>query len=142
MICDRARKVDVRKLGKVRGESVWVAGRLIEVTTTPCHLGGVRSWFVCPTCGRRCAILYPHDCRLCRNGHYASELQSPLDRKLNKAFKIRGRLGQRSGGTLAPFPEKPKRMRWHTYLRLRDQGMALEREIWAADARKLGCMED
>jgi len=48
----------------------------------------------------------------------------------------------RSGGTLAPFPEKPKRMRWHTYLRLRDQGMALEREIWAADARKLGCMED
>lgn len=30
------------------------------LTSTPCHLGGERRWFVCPAkgCGRRVAILY------------------------------------------------------------------------------------
>lgn len=36
----------------------------IQVTSTRCHLGGVRWWFICPLvvngkrCGRRCRILY------------------------------------------------------------------------------------
>jgi hypothetical protein len=31
---------------------------------------------------------------------------------------------------IAPFPKKPKLMRWHTYLRLRAESMALETKIW------------
>ena len=53
------------------------------------------------------------------------------DRKLTKAIKLRARLGQTSGGIVAPFPHKPKWMRWHTYLRIRANGLALEKEIWA-----------
>ncbi len=140
MICERRRRVHIRMYGKGLGRSVSVAGRRIDITTTPCHLGGVRYWFVCPTCRRRCAILYPHSCRRCKNGRYASELLSPLNRKINKAISIRERLGQKSGGTSVPFPAKPKWMRWHTYLRLREQGIALEREIWAEEARRLDCL--
>jgi len=43
---------------------------------------------------------------------------SPHNRKIHKAIKLRKRLGQRSGGTLAPLPEKPKGMHWRTYERL------------------------
>src|SRR5262245_10348273 len=31
---------------------------LIPVATTNMHLGGVRYWFLCPDCRRRCRILY------------------------------------------------------------------------------------
>lgn len=68
-----------------------------------------------------------------------SERWLPHDRKLNKALGIRERLGQKSGGTLAPFPAKPNWMRWHTYQHLREQVMALERELWGgegAEARR------
>jgi len=32
----------------------------VDITTTPCHLGGVRYWFICPlwNCGRRVGKLY------------------------------------------------------------------------------------
>src|ERR1035437_7733205 len=36
----------------------------IELTTTPCHYGGVRYWFICPLsknekyCGRRMGVIY------------------------------------------------------------------------------------
>lgn len=137
LICERAQQVQIRQFGKSLGETVRVFGRSVKVTTTPCYLGGYRYWFVCPICKRRCAILYPYSCRVCRNGRYASELLSPRDRKINKAIGLRERLGQKEGGTIAPFPSKPKWMRWHTYQRLRDQGMHLEREIWDEEGRNL-----
>jgi len=138
MICERAQQIHIRRFGKKPGASVRVCGRQIKVTTTPCHLGGVRHWFLCPSCQRRCAILYPHTCRLCRNGRYVCELLAPHDRMINKAITLRERLGQKRGGTIAPFPSKPKWMRWHTYQRLRDKGMALERDIWTKEAQRLG----
>jgi len=36
----------------------------VQLTTTPCHFGGVRYWFICPiinngiSCGRRVGVLY------------------------------------------------------------------------------------
>ncbi|HUD03113.1 MAG TPA: hypothetical protein VMR46_03855 [Candidatus Paceibacterota bacterium] len=54
----------------------------VPLTTTLCHYGGVRYWFICPVyhklqyCGRRVGVLYLGDdyfaCRHCYNLTYAS----------------------------------------------------------------------
>ncbi len=50
-----------------------------EITTTPCHFGGERWWFCCPSCGRRCRVLYKppqalyFSCRLCHRLTYKSQ---------------------------------------------------------------------
>lgn len=137
MICEWALRVDIRKLGQALPKHLPVYGELIRTTTTPCHLGGLRYWFLCPSCDRRCAILYPHQCRKCVNGRYRVELMTPHRRKITKAIKLRARLGQTSGGTVAPFPHKPARMRWQTYSRLRAEIEALETEIWATEWARL-----
>lgn len=54
----------------------------------------------------------------------------PHHRNIVRAICLRSRLGQKEGGTVAPFPKKPKLMRWHTYLRLRAESMALDNKIW------------
>ena len=50
----------------------------VELQTTPCRYGGVRYWFSCPRCDRRCGCLYiaPRDsrwaCRKCHDLTYKS----------------------------------------------------------------------
>src|SRR5262245_347351 len=50
----------------------------LAVTTTQ-HLGGVRRWWRCPLCGRRCRVLLvltpqpPIGCRLCLQARYVSD---------------------------------------------------------------------
>jgi hypothetical protein len=56
----------------------------VELVTTPCNLGGVRWWFICPLsrngvyCGRRVGVLYRapgadyYGCRHCYNLSYES----------------------------------------------------------------------
>ena len=133
MICERLTKTRISQLGKDLPDRVFIANVWVRITTTPCHLGGKRFWFLCPSCGRRCAILYPRRCRKCVNARYAKESMSPLHRKLYAAFDVRERLGQTKDGVIPPFPMKPKWMRWHTYLRLRAKGLALEEAYWAAE---------
>ena len=48
-----------------------------------------------------------------------------MQRGVFKAQKIRTRLGG-SVNLFEPFPEKPKRMHWRTYLRLRARAEAAE----------------
>ena len=136
MIYDWQEQVDIRKsrLRLEEASEIMVAGQWVQITATPCHLGGQRYWFLCPGCGRRCAILYPQRCRICIKGRYRSELLTPDRRKIHKAVNWRTALGQDSGGTLAPFPPKPPRMRWHTWQRLHARSRALEAEIWAEGA--------
>lgn len=43
----------------------------------------------------------------------------PAGPQAAQTFKVRERLGQTSGGIIAPFPTKPKHMHWSTYLRTR-----------------------
>jgi hypothetical protein len=51
----------------------------LRVTTTRQPLGGVRRWWRCPVCGRRCRILVATDhrgligCRLCLGARYAAD---------------------------------------------------------------------
>lgn len=137
MICDYARQVNIRSFGKRPSAFVRVGALTVRTTTTPAGFGGVRTWFLCPRCYRRCAILYLPDarwrhprCRTCGNGRYVSELKSPADRQLLKAIRHRERLGQFEGGVVAPFPPKPKWMRWHTYLRHMQKAASREQSIW------------
>jgi hypothetical protein len=57
----------------------------IDLTTTPCHYGGARYWFVCPLtksgtyCGNRVGVLYAigkwFGCRKCGNIAYSSQMR-------------------------------------------------------------------
>lgn len=137
MICEEVSQVHIRLLGKVAPARVLISDVWVYTTTTTCHFGGTRNWFLCPSCKRRCANLYPRECRKCINAHYAVEAMSLQDRRIERAIKMRKRLGQHRGGIVAPFPQKPKRMRLRTYLLLQLKSLILERAIWNYDHAKL-----
>jgi len=99
---------------------------IASIVRTRCNYGGFRPWFVCPDCGRRCAVLYGVSrhgnfaCRVCQRLVYSSEAESPLDRLWRKQRKIESRLIE---GEI-----KPKAMRWRTYERLIDRINEIEEE--------------
>ena len=113
--------------------------RIIELQVpliwTKCHLGGRRPWFKCMTtingevCGRRVAKLYApcFACRRCLGLRYESQREIPLTRAGRRAQKIKMRLGG-SNNPLEPFPQKPRRMHWRTYRRLRNEAKAAKAE--------------
>lgn len=121
MICDaQPVRIDSRS-SWLRGlRAIRLDGQLIEIVTTPCNFGGERRWFLCPGCGRRCAILRTGlRCNKCHGGRHHSEVLSTPDRMLLKAGNMRRSLGQSGQLQGMPIPPKPSRMRWHTYLRMR-----------------------
>jgi hypothetical protein len=118
------------------GASEWKSiEQRVPITWTGCHLGGQRPWFVCSVysngryCGRRAGVLYGAGelfaCRQCYDLAYASQQEAPMHRGVYRAQKIRTRLGG-SANLCEPFPEKPKRMHWRTYLRFRARAEAAE----------------
>jgi hypothetical protein len=133
MICERTTQTNIRDLSKDAESVVYVLGHRVSIDRTPQHLGGTRSWFLCPGCARRCAILYPVRCRKCLGLHYKSEHLSPDSRASLRARRLRQRLGGPTVSLADPIPPKPLWMRWHTYFALRAQ-------IRAADARHLAGM--
>ena len=116
----------------------------VEITHTPCHFGGERSWWLCPGCGRRAGRLYQLAgrlrCRNCQGLVYVSQRATAGGRATTRAQAIRLRLGG-SASLLVPFPEKPPRMRWRTYLALKakaeeaDERAFEEVAAWVARAR-------
>ena len=120
------------------GEDDWQeVNEYVPFTFTAQNLGGRRRWFVCLSCGRKCAVLYGgthYRCRKCWNLAYQSQHETPPFRALSQAQKYRRRHGG-SEYTDDPFPEKPKGMHWRTYERIRERGEALdERADWLAMA--------
>jgi hypothetical protein len=107
----------------------------VPISWTACRFGGRRPWFTCSAssagryCGRRVAVLYGAGelfaCRHCYGLAYLSQQESPLDRSLSQAQKIRFRLGG-SPSTFDFFPQRPKRMHRRTYDRLRARGEKAE----------------
>ena len=92
----------------------------IGLSYTPCHKGGQRAWFVCPSCQKRAAILYGKRvfaCRKCCELVYPITTESKLDRKTRKLDKLRERL-QWQAGFLNGYEWKPKGMHWRTYRKL------------------------
>lgn len=92
----------------------------VALTWTDCYYGGGRPWFICPVkkCSRRVAKLYLAGtlfaCRHCYKLVYFSQLQTPEDRAIQHADKIRARLGWESG-LLNGHEDKPKGMHWKTF---------------------------
>ena len=92
----------------------------VGLVRTPCHYGGFRVWFLCPSCARRVAILYggaKFVCRHCRDLAYPVQRETDNDRVIRRADTIRKRLGW-GAGILNPTGWKPKGMRWATFWRL------------------------
>jgi hypothetical protein len=118
-----------------RGGEPGDVDELVPITTTAMHLGGVRHWFVCPSCWRRCRILYGgryFRCRLCRGARYESQYQHGALTVCDMRWRIRERLEERGGldyrlfGLDDGIGPKPPRMHWKTYRRLeaRDEALA------------------
>ena len=117
----------------------------VPLDWTPCHFGGYRPWFVCPSrgCGRRVAVLYGGTHFLCRHCHqlvHESTRESALFRHTRGLERIRERLGD-PGSIFDPFPSKPKGMHWETYWRLQDLAEERRDRAFAALVARL-CGDD
>jgi hypothetical protein len=112
----------------IHGEFVLAA----EVATSPCHMGGVRRWLICPPCRVRRQTLYIADarlkCRRCASLRYPTQAMGRRSRAFERADRIRQRLGWEPG-VLRPWGARPKRMRWSTYTRLTDTLRELEERL-------------
>ncbi len=88
----------------------------VKMDWTRLPSGGKRPWFLCPSCGRRCGVLYSIGsriiCRKCGGLSYESQNEQRQIRGLRKAQKICVRLGG-SANMTEPFPGR------RTYQRLR-----------------------
>lgn len=96
----------------------------VPLSFSKCHLGGRRVWFLCPGCYNRVARLFLASayfrCRHCCQLPYASQQETPYDRALRRARKIRSKLGA-GPGLCDPIRERPRGMHWRTFERLRAQ---------------------
>ncbi len=103
----------------------------ISFTYTDTNFGGHRPWFACPSCGRRCRVLYGgkrYRCRKCHRLKYESQYETGWRRAESRACRISQRLGG-TGIIDDPFPAKPKGMHWATYVRLARHHEALTGEF-------------
>lgn len=93
----------------------------MDLVTIPQRFGGVRWWFLCPFTGRQVHKLYlPRGAREFRSRQayglmYASQRESPMEKHVHKARRLRRRLGDQCTELHGPIPLKPKWMRWRTY---------------------------
>ena len=89
---------------------------IVPLERTPCRYGGTRTWFRCPDCGRRCALVYGLNrwghfaCRRCLNLAYQSEAEDVTGRAWRKQRRLEALLDEHGN--------RPKRMRWRTYERI------------------------
>ena len=107
----------------------------VQVTHTPCPLGGSRPWFTCPRCERRVGVLYLRTepslevsiqgqrsvmlperhalaCRNCLKLQYASQSEDATQRSLRRTRKLGAKL------SAVNSHQKPKWMRWATFEQL------------------------
>jgi len=97
----------------------------IGLERTPCHFGGSRVWFKCPSCDKRALVLYAGSsghfaCRTCHNLTYNSQCESEFDRNIRRLTKLRKRLNWY--GAHVPF--RPHYMHKETFERLKQEGIA------------------
>src|SRR5439155_24478148 len=66
----------------------------VKITTTGLPTGGLRAWFLCPGCGRRCGRLYlteerasDYRCRLCLGLAYHIQYRRGLRAEIIRMFR-------------------------------------------------------
>ena len=98
---------------------------------------GLRPFFECPGCGRRCCLLYLAEqcaCRRCLGLSYPVQFETKQDQGFRRAWKAREKLAPPDGrsGCGDPIPDyrKPKGMHWTTFNRLRDEAAQKAAELW------------
>lgn len=106
------------------------------VVWVPYHFG-LRPFFECPGCGRRCCLLYLAErgaCRECLGLSYPVQFETKQNQGFRRAWKARKKLVQpdgRSGcGDWIPDSRKPKGMHWATFNRLRNEAHQAAVELW------------
>ena len=126
-----------------RGGPAEVIHQTVMLETTPCTLGGRRTWFRCSTCCARVAVIYGagrlFGCRTCQGVPYASQRETNDDRATRHADRIRKKLGWVAGILNEPGV-KPKGMHWRTYERLLAQHDHFVSVSLVGMARKLGLL--
>jgi hypothetical protein len=113
---------------------------LVDLDRTTCNYGGTRTWFLCPRCGRRVAVLFGGKrfwCRHCHGIAYASENEDATSRLLRRSNKLRERVHARAG-TAYPVTFKPKGMHQRTFDRIRYEIQEIESGFWLAEAQRFG----
>ena len=106
----------------------------VALQWTGCRFGGQRPWFLCPSCGRRVAVLWGgtiYACRHCHKLAYTSQREDRCGRLLSRSLKIRERLGWDDD-----YGQKPKGMHWKTYHRLVQEHEWADAASWQAAAEK------
>lgn len=115
----------------------------LRLDSTPCNLGGNRTWLLCPRCSKRVAVLYGWDsfqCRTCNGAHFKSQSETTHDRALRRAGKTRRLLGWKPG-VANPIGERPKGMHHRTYSKylvkyaLEEQAVIGGLQEWLASMR-------
>lgn len=107
----------------------------ITLTSTPQPLGGRRWWFICPRTAKLVSKLhlppgaFTFASRDAYRLGYRSQRETRRDRSLNRAFKLRRRLG--SNGGIGEYIVKPKGMRWRTFERNMDRIRSAENIVAA-----------
>lgn len=122
----------VATLINFKEEYLILGGRRIELSSTHCHYGGSRLWFICPLCGQRKGTLHfkgGWGCVKCHDLVYSSQQDTKTDawtwydkaigiaRKIDKEFWADGFEFMRASYFL--FPSKPKHMKWSKYEQLK-----------------------
>lgn len=103
----------------------------IQLTTTAPHYGGLRYFWLCPSCSKRVSVLYcagTYVCRHCLSVPYGSQLQTKTDRIYSKLNALRDRLGW-SVGIINGIGSKPRYMHHSTYERLINEYERLEQKL-------------
>jgi hypothetical protein len=106
---------------------------------------GNRPYFLCPICYSQRLKLYLDSkshyfsCRSCAGLTYTSTRENSADRAMSKSRKIRRRIGA-SLATMDSISlwDKPKRMRWKTFFKLKSQAEYHEAFGWNFIAQELG----
>ena len=107
-----------------------------SVVWVPYHYG-LRPFFECPVCGRRCCLLYLAEvcaCRQCLKLAYPVQFETKLDQGFRRAWKARMKLVQPNGhsacGDFIFDSQRPKGMHWRTFNRLREEADQVAAELW------------
>jgi hypothetical protein len=96
----------------------------VQLTSTPCHYGGRRWWWICPLSGKRVAKLHlpPGGTMFAareeyRLGHRSQRITA-LDRSHERQRRIYRKLGADYDSFEQGTPPRPKGMHYNTYERL------------------------